>query len=109
MKNKAMKNSITAETAAKASYYRLPTESTPELLEMHLQYNRGTVLVFGDYVLADGYFYNPNMKEYYGALYAFTTEDHTIEGKIELIAVSEDCFEDAGHAIAWAMNKANAR
>jgi hypothetical protein len=34
----------------------------------------------------------------------FTTADHTCEGEIELTDISEDTFEDNGHAIAWAMN-----
>jgi hypothetical protein len=34
----------------------------------------------------------------------FTTADHTCEGEIELTDISEDAFEDNGHAIAWAMN-----
>ena len=50
-----------------------------------------------------GYYYNPNGRNYYGAIYRFTTTDHTCEGRIELVSISKDTFEDNGHAIAWAM------
>ena len=51
-----------------------------------------------------GYFWNgPKNPCYYGAVFAFKTEDHTSEGEIKLMAASEVAFEDNGHAIAWAM------
>lgn len=37
------------------------------------------------------------------ATYRFTIADHTCEGRVELVSISEDTFEDNGHAIAWAM------
>ena len=46
-------------------------------------------------------------KNYYSALYRFTTADHTCEGKVKLVTTSDEQFEDNGHAIAWAMSKAN--
>ncbi|MFR7894137.1 MAG: hypothetical protein ACLU38_08750 [Dysosmobacter sp.] len=39
--------------------------------------------------------------------YRFTTEDHTCEGDIKLVSVSDETFIDNGHAMAWAMSKAN--
>jgi hypothetical protein len=48
--------------------------------------------------------YNRNGLSYYGATYRFTTADHTCEGEIELTSISEDTFEDNGHAIVWTMN-----
>ncbi len=87
----------------KASTYRLPTTTTPENLETRLMGNRGTILTFGDHILVAGYFYNPNRRCYFAATYRFTTADHTCEGEIKLTAISEDAFEDNGHAIAWAM------
>lgn len=88
---------------AKATTYRLQQTTTPENLEMSLMHNNGTILTYGDHILVAGYFYNPNGRCYYGATYRFTTADHTYEGQIELVSVSEDTFEDNGHAIAWAM------
>ncbi len=88
---------------SKASTYRLPATTTPENLETRLMGNQGTILTFGDRILVAGYFYNPNGRSYYGATYCFTTADHTIEGRVELVSISEDTFEDNGHAIAWAM------
>ena len=53
------------------------TKTTPENLEMKLMNNLGTILTFGDRILAAGYFYDPNGRSYYGDVYRFTTEDHT--------------------------------
>ena len=94
-------------TAQKAATYRLPETTTPENLEMKLMNNLGTILTFGDHILAAGYFYDPNGRCYYGATYRFTTEDHTCEGEIKLVSVSDETFIDNGHAMAWAMSKAN--
>mgnify|MGYP000192301083 CR=1 FL=1 len=76
-------------------------------LEMKLMNNLGTILTFGDRILAVGYFYDSNGRSYYGAVYRFTTEDHTCEGDIKLVSVSDETFIDNGHAMAWAMSKAN--
>ena len=89
-----------------ANTYRLPQATTPENLEMRMMHDSGTVLNFGSYILIAGYYYNPNGRSYYGALYRFTTADHTCEGEIKLVSISEDTFTDNGHAIAWAMSKA---
>ena len=56
-------------TAQKAATYRLPEATTPENLEMKLMNNLGTILTFGDRILAAGYFYDPNGRSYYGAVY----------------------------------------
>lgn len=87
----------------KAQTYRLPQTTTPENLEMRLMHNGGTLLTFGDRILVAGYFYDPSGRCYYGAIYRFTTADYSCEGEVELVSISEDTFEDNGHAIAWAM------
>ena len=87
----------------KANTYQLQKATTVECLEMKLMHSGGSILTFGDRILVAGYYYNPNGRSYYGAIYRFTTDDHTCEGQIELISISEDTFEDNGHAIAWAM------
>ena len=51
-------------TAQKAATYRLPETTTPENLEMKLMNNLGTILTFGDHILAAGYFYDPNGRSY---------------------------------------------
>ena len=94
---------MNSKTAARADAYRLQRSTTPERLEMYLMHNNGTILTYGDRILAAGYYYNTNGRCYYGAIYRFATADHTCEGRIELVSVSEDTFEDNGHAIAWAM------
>ncbi len=83
----------------KASTYRLPMSSTPENLEM----NWRKILTFGNKVILAGYFYSYKEPCYFGATYEFTGSDHTCEGKVRLTAVSEERFDDDGHAIAWAM------
>ena len=86
------------KTLAKA--YRLPERTTTENLEERWS----TVLNFGDKILLAGYYYEYGKGDYFGATYEFTTDDHSCEGEIRLTAVSEEKFEDNGHAIAWAMN-----
>ena len=85
--------------------YRLQRTTTPEELEMKMMHNGGAILTFGDRILIAGYYYNPNGRCYYGATYSFTTDDHTIEGKIKLNSISDETFIDNGHAIAWAMGR----
>lgn len=94
---------MNSKTAAKADIYRLQRAITPEDLELKMMHGSGTILTFSDRILVAGYYYYPNGRSYYGAIYRFTTGDHTCEGQIELISISEDTFEDNGHAIAWAM------
>ena len=87
-----------------ARTYRLPETTTPEDLETRFYTSSATFLTFGSKILMAGYFWNgPKNPCYYGAVFAFKTEDHTSEGEIKLIAVSEERFEDNGHALAWAM------
>ena len=84
----------------KAFTYRLPMTSTPENLGM----NWSKILTFGNKVILAGYYYNGrNENSYFGAVYEFAGKDHTCEGEIKLTAVSDEFFEDDGHAIAWAM------
>ena len=94
---------MTAKTAAKADAYRLQRITTPEDLEMKMMHNGGVVITYGDRILIAGYYYNPNGRYYYGAVYRFTTADHSIEGTVKLVTISDDTFLDNGHAIAWGM------
>ena len=94
---------MNSKTAAKADTYRLPTATTPEDLELKMMHGGGAILTFGDRILVAGCCYDPSGRSYYGATYRFTTTDHTCEGRVELVSISEDTFEDNGHAIAWAM------
>ena len=82
--------------------YRLPETTTTEDLECRWS----CTLNFGSRILLAGYYYNGAGKpSYFGAVYEFTTDDHTCEGQIRLAAASEVAFEDNGHAIAWAMQQ----
>ena len=81
--------------------YRLPETATQEQLEECWS----TVINFGNKVLLAGYNYNGKYENsYFAAVYEHTSEDLSIEGEIKLAAISEEFFEDNGHALAWAMN-----
>ena len=98
---------MTKKTAQKADTYGLQGITTPERLEMRFAYGNGKTINFGDFTLIAGYYYKPNSGCYFGAVYRFSTDNHTCEGKVELISISDDTFEDDGHAIAWAISKVN--
>lgn len=84
--------------------YRLPNPTTPEDLECRWR----KLLNFGDKVIIAGYYYTGRSKaHYYGAVYEFLTNDRSCEGTIGLREASKVQFEDDGHAIAWAMSRAN--
>ena len=99
-----MKTTTKNTTKNNAKTYRLPETTTPENLETRFFTDCATFLTFGNKTLMAGYYYGgPNANSYFGAVYEFTTDDHTCEGEIKLTAVSEELFKDNGHAIAWAM------
>ena len=83
-----------------AKLYRLPETTIPE--ELACSWN--CTLDFGNKVLLAGHYYSGrSQNSFYGAVYEYTTGNHTCEGEIRLTAVSEERFADNGHAIAWAM------
>ena len=83
-----------------ANLYRLPEITTPE----DLACSWSCTLDFGNKVLLAGhYFSGHSQNSFYGAVYEYTSDDHTCEGQIRLTAVSDELFADNGHAIAWAM------
>ena len=87
-----------------AKTYRLPETTTPENLETRFFTGSATFLTFGNKTLMAGYYYSGrNANSYFGAVYEFTTDDHTCEGEIRLTAVSTEMFADNGHALAWGM------
>ena len=80
--------------------YRLPETTTSE----DLGCSWSTVVDFGNRVLLAGYFYSgPKANDYFAAVYEHTTADKSCEGEIRLTAVSDEHFEDAGHALQWGM------
>jgi hypothetical protein len=46
----------------------------------------------------------PKGNSYFADVYEHTTADKSCEGEIRLTAISDVQFEDAGHALQWAMN-----
>lgn len=88
----------------RARPYRLPNPSTPEDLECRWS----KTLRFGDKVILAGHYYNGAGKpSYYGAVYEFLSDDTGCEAEIGLREVSGVDFMDEGHALEWAMKKAN--
>lgn len=86
-----------------AKKYRLPNRTTTEGLELYWS----NVLCFGGNVLLAGYYYEyGNAHHYFGAIYEFLSDDHTCEGEIGLRSISDLAFDDAGHAIEWAIKEA---
>ena len=79
--------------------YRLPGTTTSEDLGCRWS----TVVDFGNKVLLAGYYYTPKGNSYFAAVYEHTTADKTCEGEIRLTAISDELFEDAGHALQWGM------
>ena len=92
------KENLKSNDSTLKTRYRLPETTTPE----DLGYNWSTVLNFGNHVLLAGYYYaGPNKNSYFGAIFTFTTADHTCEGEIRLEAISSEMYPDNGSAIAW--------
>ena len=88
----------------KAREHRLPMATTPENLESAFFTDTAVFLTYGTKTLMAGYSYQGRHEDsYYAAVYEFTGEDHTCEGEIRLITVSEGFFPDNGTAIAWAL------
>lgn len=92
-------------TENKANCYRLPNTTTMENLAMKVSAGEGAVLKMGDRVLVTDH----GWKGFIAGVYEFIeTPEETgygcIERRLNLIAMSEEIFEDSGHAIAWAMN-----
>lgn len=86
--------------------YRLPNPTTAEDLEMRFSGMKGKTLVYGDRVLLCGYYYSgAGQLGYFGAVYEHLDDDLSCEGSIGLRTVSEVCFMDEGHAIAWALKQ----
>ena len=84
----------------------MPERTTSENLELGFTAGSGVVLNFGNRVLTAWYRYDGNdANGYKAAVYEYTTDDHTCEGEIRLLAESEEYFEDNGHAMAWAMSR----
>ena len=77
--------------------YRLPETTTSE----DLGCNWRTVLNFGNHVLLAGFYFANGRNNYFGAIFTFTTDDHSCEGEIRLEAISNELFPDNGSAIAW--------
>lgn len=79
--------------------YKIPLSSTPERLEE----SWGKLITFGNRIILAGYSYRFEEDCYFAAIYEFVTEDHTVEGGVKLINVSDKRFMDDGHAIEWAI------
>lgn len=89
-----------------AVHYRLLNITTREHLCMKVSAGEGAVLKFGDRVLVT----DCGWKGYIAGVYEYleTPEEAGVsecECRLNLIHMSEETFEDGGHAIAWAMKQ----
>ena len=85
-----------------AREYRLPVETTPELLEERW---RNPIRFDNKVLLGVHYWTGTTGGRYFGAVYEFTTDETTCEDPIRLTKVSEEGFSDEGHAIRWGMDQ----
>lgn len=79
--------------------FRLPNPSTPEDLEMGYR----KVLEYGDKVLVAGHYHQHGKPYWHAAVYEHLDDDLSCEGMVGLMEASDVEFEDAGHAMRWAM------
>ena len=82
------------------TYYRLPNSTTMEYLMSHLNHSEGAVLKKGERVLIA----DVSWKGFVAGVYEMTeTPEETgygyLECRLDLIAMSEELFEDSGTAI----------
>ena len=90
----------------KAVEYHLDLLTTPERIGVKFFTAQAVLLDFGNKVLMSKYCYTwKNEIGYCGAIYRFITENHDCDGTIELVKVSDEFFEDNGHAIEWALKQ----
>ena len=80
--------------------------TTIEKLQMQVSCSYGAVITFGDKVFVTDISYKGGFS---AEIYEFVeTPEETgldeIECRLNLVAMSQEVFEDGGHAIAWAMN-----
>ena len=97
MKKENLKSNVKQSNEVLKTRYRLPETTTPEDLEC----NWRTVLNFGNHVLLAGFYFANGKNNYFGAIFTFTTADHSCEGEIKLEAISTEMYPDNGSAIAW--------
>ena len=84
----------------RAKELRLPNPATPEDLECRWS----KTLTYGDTVIVTGFHYQGRGKaSYFGAIYEFLTDDTSSEGLVGIKEISDEYFEDDGHAVAWAI------
>ena len=105
-----MKNSVIKRTEDYTentkTYYRLPNSTTMEYLISHLNHSEGAVLRKGERVFIT----DLCLKGFITGVYEMTeTPEETgygyIECRLDLIAMSEELFEDSGTAIKWALKQ----
>ena len=92
---------MTKEAEELKRTYRMKTKATQEELEE----NFSTVIRYGNRVLVAGYFYNKGANCYYGAIYMPDEISFNSESELTLLDISEERFEDEGHAIEWGINR----
>ena len=88
---------MTEYTAKKAQELRIPTTSTPEELESKRFAFDSKVVKFGNLTIAASYIHRGNGKN--GYFWAAYKNEGGLEDNTNLDAVSNDYYEDEGHAL----------
>lgn len=84
--------------------FRLLTIATQERLEERFH----VVVKFGDLVILAGHYYTgEHSPSWYSAVYRFTGPGRSCEDTIALCRLSDQFFEDEGHALQWAMKNSD--
>ena len=84
--------------------FHLLTIATQERLEERFH----VVVKFGDRVILAGHYYTgEHSPSWYSAVYRFTGPGRSCEDTIALWRISDQFFEDEGHALQWAMKNSD--
>ena len=89
-------------------HFKHPDDPTIEKLNLWFSSSYEAVVPYGNYVVCVTWPWDFETREEVcvGAVFAFTTEDHSIEAPLSLRKVSEISFPDTGHALEWGFNLA---
>jgi hypothetical protein len=87
--------------------YRLPEITTQERIEGS---DGEAAIFYGRYLIKIGYYYECGKPCYFTAIYeALKGTKPTCETELYIDEISEDRFEDAGHAMAWGIERVTTR
>ena len=93
---------MTEYTIKKAKELRIPTTSTPEMLACERFAFQSTQATFGNLTIVASYTYRASTRGKEGYFWAAYKNEGGIDAPTNLEAVSNEFYEDDGHALAAA-------